>query len=99
MGPRDGMDISVSCRIFWLGDGDAWKEIAISDGMESTHVVRGSGGMESPSMTINVVQLLCNPSDWFVYFVATLWKDTANIVSIHAKEAGEAAGMFGGQRP
>ena len=44
----------------------------------------------------NVVQLLCNSSDWFV---ATLWKDTANIVSIHAKDAGETASKFGGQRP
>ena len=34
---------SVSCRIFWLGGGDAWREVA--DGMESTPVVRGSGGM------------------------------------------------------
>ena len=45
----------------------------------------------------NVVQLLANSSDWFV---ATLWKDTANIVSIHAKDAGETASKFGNvQRP
>ena len=46
VGPRDRMDISVSCRIFWLGGGDAWREVA--DGMESTLVVRGSGGMPPP---------------------------------------------------
>lgn len=45
----------------------------------------------------NVVSLLANSSD---SFCATLWKDTANIVSMHAKEGGSdsAASKFGAQR-
>ncbi len=45
----------------------------------------------------NIVSLMANSSDWFV---AALWKDTANIVSIHAKEGGSdaAASKFGAQR-
>ena len=50
------MDISVSCRIFWLVGGDAWREVA--DGMESTPVVRGSGGMCS-----KLIQHLCSKLD------------------------------------
>ena len=42
----------------------------------------------------NVVSILANSSDWFV---AALWKDTANIVSLTAKEPGDgAASKFGG---
>lgn len=42
----------------------------------------------------NVVSLLASSSDWFV---ATLWKDTANVVSLHAKEPGDGAtAKFGG---
>ena len=42
----------------------------------------------------NVVSLLANSSDTFV---ATLWKDTANIVSLTVKDQGEgAAAKFGG---
>ena len=58
--PRDGMDVSVSCKIFWLGGGDAWREIA--DGMESTPVVRGSGGMPSPPEKMAALRL--NPLDF-----------------------------------
>lgn len=44
----------------------------------------------------NVVSLLANSSDWFV---AALWKDIANIVSLHAKDGSEGgAGKFGAQR-
>ena len=44
----------------------------------------------------NVVSLLSNSTDWFV---AALWKDTANIVSLHAKDDSSAGAKFGGQRP
>ena len=44
----------------------------------------------------NVVSLFANSSDWFV---GALWKDTGNIVSIHAKDGGDgAAAKFGAQR-
>ena len=43
----------------------------------------------------NVVSLLSNSPDWFV---GVLWKDTANIVSIHAKDD-SAASKFGGNKP
>lgn len=42
----------------------------------------------------NIVSLLASSSDWFV---ALLWKDTANVVSLTAKEPGDgAAAKFGG---
>ena len=46
----------------------------------------------------NVVQLLANSSDWFV---ALLWKDTANVVGIQATgDTSSAASKFGAtQRP
>ena len=47
----------------------------------------------------NIVQLLANSSDWFV---AQLWKDTANVVGIQASgdssAAAAAAGKFGVQK-
>ena len=45
----------------------------------------------------NVVQLLANSSDWFV---AALWRDTANVVSLQAREGSSdsAASKFGAQR-
>ena len=44
----------------------------------------------------NVVQLLGASTDTMV---ATLWKDTANIVSMHAKDSADsAAAKFGAQR-
>ena len=43
----------------------------------------------------NIVQLLAGSSDWFV---AQLWRDTANIVGIQASEASGAAGKFGAQK-
>ena len=44
----------------------------------------------------NVVQLLANSTDWFV---ATLWKDTANVVGIGMQSQSEAKSAFGGHRP
>lgn len=44
----------------------------------------------------NVVQLLANSNDWFV---ATLWRDTANVVGIGMQSQSEAKSAFGGQRP
>ena len=44
----------------------------------------------------NVVSILASSPDWFS---ALLWKDTANVVSLTAKEPGEgAASKFGGQK-
>ena len=43
----------------------------------------------------NVVQLLANSSDWFV---AQLWRDTANVVGIQPSEGAAAAGKFGVQK-
>lgn len=44
----------------------------------------------------NIVQLLASSSD---PMVALLWKDTANIVSMHAKDSADsAAAKFGAQR-
>ena len=44
----------------------------------------------------NVVQLLAGSSDWFV---AQLWKDTANVVGIQQTEGTAAtAGKFGVQK-
>ena len=43
----------------------------------------------------NIVQLLGSSAD---HFVAALWKDTANIVSMHAKDADSAASKFGAQK-
>ena len=41
----------------------------------------------------NVVSLFANSSDWFV---ATLWKDLGNVVSLQAKDSEGAAAKFGG---
>ena len=43
----------------------------------------------------NIVSLMVGSSDWFI---ATLWKDTANVVSLHASEAGSTSSKFGGQK-
>ena len=43
----------------------------------------------------NVVSLMGYSSDWFV---AALWKDTANIVSLHANDTGSASPKFGAQK-
>lgn len=41
----------------------------------------------------NVVSLFTNSSDWFI---AALWKDLGNIVSLQAKDSEGAAAKFGG---
>ncbi|CAI8034560.1 Myosin-10 [Geodia barretti] len=43
----------------------------------------------------NIVQLLANSNDWFV---AQLWRDTANIVGMQTSDAAAAAGKFGVQK-
>ena len=43
----------------------------------------------------NIVQLLASSSDWFV---AQLWRDTANIVGIQTGESAATAGKFGVQK-
>ena len=43
----------------------------------------------------NVVSLMGSSSDWFV---AALWRDTANIVSLHANDSSNASSKFGAQR-
>ena len=43
----------------------------------------------------NVLQLLVNFSGWFV---ATLWKGTANVIGIGMQAQSEAKSAFGGQR-
>ena len=42
----------------------------------------------------NIVQLLANSNDWFI---ATLWKDTTNVVGIGMQAQSEAKSAFGGQ--
>ena len=53
-----------------------------------------NGSLDFHSEADFAIQLLANSNDWFI---ATLWKDTANVVSIGMQGQSEAKSVFGGQ--